>query len=136
MQKEYISIGKIDREILKKINIKLITEEVVFTFERIKHVTDKRPEIYDEVKTMLPIVIEKPDYIYNDWNNRNNTLVFIKQIDTKSKLNIVIKVAVENDGKHSKNSIITLMKIGEKTFKKIYNNKYNNLLFEKLDKNE
>ena len=136
MQKEYISIGKINRKILKQMNIKLITQDVIFTFERMKHVIGKRPEIFDDVKSLLPIAIKDPDYIYNDWNNRKNTRVFIKQFDMKSKLNIVIKIAVENDEKHSKNSIITLMKIGEKTFKKIYNNKRNDLFFEKLDKNE
>lgn len=35
-----------------------------------------------------------------------------------------------------KNSIITMIKIGKKTFKKIMNNKKENLLFQKLDNYE
>ena len=84
----------------------------------------------------MPLAIYKPDYIYKDWNNRDNTLVFIKAIDDKNKLDIVIKIAIINDEKHPKNSIITMIKIGEKTYNKIKRNKTKNLLFEKLDKNE
>lgn len=132
----YIKIGKLDKKLLKELNIDIITDEVVFTFERKEHVASKRLQLYEEVKEILPLAIYKPDYIYKDWNNRDNTLVFIKAIDDKNKLDIVIKIAIINDEKHPKNSIITMIKIGEKTYNKIKRNKTKNLLFEKLDKNE
>lgn len=132
---EYIEIGKLNRKMFEEIGIKLITEEVIFTLERMKHVEDRR-EIYEEIKEILPKAIYSPQYIYKDWNNRNDTIVLIKTINQKSKLNIVIKVAIINDEKHPKNSIITVIKIGEKTFRKIYKNKRENLLFEKLDNDE
>lgn len=134
--KEYIQIGRLNYKILEKLNINLITDEVIFTFERMVHVEDRRLQLYKEVKEILPIAVYDPDYIYKDWNNREDTLVLIKNIDKKSKLDIVIKIAVKNDEKHSKNSIMTMIKIGEKTFRKIYKNKRINLLYEKLDKNE
>lgn len=84
----------------------------------------------------MPISVYSPDYIYKDWNNRENTLVFIKSISDYSKICIIIKIAKLNDEKHSKNSIITVIKIGKKTFKKIYKNKSLNLLYKKLDKQE
>ena len=126
----------IKKKLLKELNIDIITDEVVFTFERKEHVASKRLQLYEEVKEILPLAIYKPDYIYKDWNNRDNTLVFIKAIDDKNKLDIVIKIAIINDEKHPKNSIITMIKIGEKTYNKIKRNKTKNLLFEKLDKNE
>ena len=132
----YIKIGKLDKKLLKELNIDIITDEVVFTFERKEHVASKRLQLYEEVKEILPLAIYKPDYIYKDWNNRDNTLLFIKAIDDKNKLDIVIKIAIINDEKHPKNSIITMIKIGEKTYNKIKRNKTKNLLFEKLDKNE
>lgn len=131
---EYIEIGKINIELLKDTDVNLITDEVIFTLERISHVEDRRAQLFEEVKNILPIAIKEPDYIYKDWNNRNNTLVLIKGLDDSSKLNIVIKIAVIKDEKHTKNSIITIIKIGEKTFKKIYKNKSENLLYKKLDK--
>ena len=47
-----------------------------------------------------------------------------------------ITVGKLNDEKHTKNSIITMIKIGNKTFNKIKRNKNENLLFKKLDKIE
>ena len=108
---------------------------MIFTLERIKHVEDRR-QLYEEIKEILPKAIYSPEYIYKDWNNRNDTIVLIKRINQKSRLNIVIKVTIKKDEKHPKNSIITIIKIGEKTFRKIYKNKGENLLFEKLDKDE
>ena len=84
----------------------------------------------------MPMAIYEPDYIYKDWNSRENTLVFIKGINESSKICIIIKIARLSDEKHSKNSIITMIKIGKKTFKKIYKNKSRNLLYENIDKNE
>lgn len=132
----YIKIGRLDKKLLKKLDIEIVTDEVVFTFERKEHVENKRLQLYEEIKEMLPLAIYRPDYIYKDWNNRDDTLVFIKTIDDRNKLDIVIKIAIMNDEKHPKNSIITMMKIGEKTYNKIKRNKTENLLFEKLDKNE
>ena len=133
---EYIKIGKLNKRIFNHINIKLITNEVIFTKERLEHVESRRKSVYEEVKNILPNAIKNPDYIYEDWNNRENTLIFIKGIDKNSKICIVIKIAELNDEKHSKNSIITMMKIGKKTFKKIYKNKSPNLLYENIDKYE
>jgi len=133
---QYIIVGKLNSKILSKININLITDEVVFTYERIGHVEEKRVQLYNEVINMLPNIIYNPDYIYKDWNNRENTLVFISSLNDEEKIDIVIKIAIENDDKHTKNSIITMIKIGEKTFRKIHKNKAKNLLYKKLDKNE
>ena len=129
--KKYIRIGNVNKRIFNKIKIKLVTDEVVFTYERIEHVNEKRRKIYNEIKDILPDAIYNPDYIFKDWNNRENTLIFIKAIDNDSKINIIIKIALENDKKHSKNSIMTIIKIGQKTFDKILKNKKESLLFEK-----
>lgn len=134
MQKqEYIEVGNLNKEIFKKIDIPLVTNEVVFTSERINHVESKRSKLFNDVRNLLPDVIYNPDYIYKDWNNRNNTLVLIKSLDKSSKLNVILKIAIFNDDKHPKNSIITMIKIGNKTFNKIRKNKKENLLFKKLD---
>ena len=114
----YIRVGKLNNNILNQINIKLVTEEVIFTYERIGHVEEKRVKLYNDIMNMLPNIIYNPDYIYKDWNNRKNTLVFISSLNEQENIDIVIKIAIENDNKHTKNSIITMFKIGEKTFSK------------------
>lgn len=133
LEQEYIKIGKLNLTLLNKIGIHLITNEVIFTYERINHVETKRVQLLNEVKNILPDILFNPDYIYKDWNNRDNTLVLIKALDPKSNLNIILKIAIENDEKHTKNSIITMIKIGNKTLNKIKRNKKDNLLFKKLD---
>ncbi len=133
---EYIKIGKLNIELFEKIGEHLITDEVIFTYERMNHVETKRVQLFNQVKEYLPDILYTPDYIYKDWNNRDNTLVLIKSLDEKSNLNVVLKIAVLNDEKHTKNSIITMIKIGNKTFNKIKRNKKENLLFKKLDNYE
>ena len=71
--------------------------------------------------------------IYKDWNNRDKTLVLIKSLDQELNLNVVVKIAILGDEKHTKNSIITMIKIGNKTFNKIEKNKKKYLLYKKLD---
>lgn len=131
--KEYIEVGKLNKEIFSNICKELITEEVIFTFERVNHVEAKRLKLFDEVRNIIPEALYNPDRIYKDWNNRKNTFIIIKKLDMESKLNIILRIAVENDEKHPKNSIITMIKIGQKTFKKIDNNKKDNLLYKKSD---
>lgn len=130
---EFIKIGKLNINLFKEIGKHLITDEVIFTYERINHVETKRVQLFNQIKEYLPNILYDPDYIYKDWNNRDNTLVLIKSLDEDSKLNVVLKIAVLNDEKHTKNSIITMIKIGNKTFNKIKRNKKENLLFKKLD---
>ena len=108
----------------------------MITYERITHVENKRVELFNEVKDILPDILYNPDYIYKDWNNRDNTLVLIKSLDKELNLNVILKIAILNDDKHTKNSIITMIKIGNKTFNKIRRNKKDNLLFKKLDSYE
>ena len=135
-KKEYIKIGKLNKRIFKKTGIHLITDKVIFTSERMQHVETKREKIFDQIKNILPDIIYNPTFIYKDWNNRPNTVVLIKPINKKLNLNIVLKIAVLNDKKHTKNSIITIIQIGDKTLNKIIRNKRENLLFEKIDKFE
>ena len=65
---QYIIVGKLNSEILSEININLMTDEVIFTYERIEHVGEKRVQLFNEVRNILPSVIYNPDYIYKDWN--------------------------------------------------------------------
>ena len=130
-EKEYIEIGKLNTILFERIGEHLITDEVIFTYERMNHVETKRVQLFNEVKGILPDVLYNPDYIYKDWNNRDNTLVLIKTIDEKLNLNVILKIAILNDEKHTKNSIITMIKIGNKTFNKIKRNKKDNLLFKR-----
>lgn len=49
-QKEYIKIGKLNIELFKKIGKHLLTDEVIFTYERINHVETKRAQLFNKIK--------------------------------------------------------------------------------------
>ena len=68
-EKEYIEVGKLNITLFKQLGEHLITDEVIFTYERINHVESKRIQLFNEVKKFLPDILYNPDYIYKDWNN-------------------------------------------------------------------
>ena len=106
--KEYINIGKIDKSKIGKYAEKIITDEVILTNERLQHILNNAKEI-----------IEQPDYILEDIKNIN-TMMFIKHIQD-TNINIIIRLAVENDDKHPKNSIMTFYRLRNSNLRKMIN---------------
>lgn len=117
-------IGRLD---IKKLGIygeKIITDEVILTEERLnQHILISHKSDYQQFKNYIKNIIENPDYIIED-NKHANTMIYlqeIKEIDKKSR--VVIKLALGNDTEHCKNSIITLMKLNNRTWNQTINNR-------------
>lgn len=126
-------IGKLDINKIEPYKNKMITEDVVLTSERLyQHILIYHAKEYEQLKPYIKDIIEKPDLILDD-NRNKDTIILMKKI-TKIKKNgrVVIKIAVAKDEKHSKNSIITLMKLNDRTWKQTIKNR-GNIIF---DKNE
>ena len=104
MKMEYIRIGKINKKILNY-NF-LSTEEVIFTNERQLHVRKNHNKDLNLYFKYLKKAIEKPEYIILDLKHKN-TVMFIKKVN-KNYINIVVRLAIKEDIKHEKNSIMTL----------------------------
>lgn len=119
------SIGVIDIEKYKAVSEKkIITDEVVITDNRIKHIIERRgQEFYDEYCEYFPDIIANPDYIFKD--EKENTAIATKSFTHKgSSVNIVLRLAVEGDNPEYKNSIITAIKENDKRFaQRLRNNK-------------
>lgn len=63
-------IGKIDVNIYKCITEDIVTDEVIITDERIKHIVDRRgKEFYDKYSQYFEEIITNPDYIFEDTQN-------------------------------------------------------------------
>lgn len=115
-------IGKIDREKFKEISSKIITDEVILTDKQRQHIIARHPEIYEIVKHKFNKIIEGPDYILKD-SLRENTAMIIKITEEKNKIiNLILRLAVEEDDARNKNSIITCIPIGESRLKSYINN--------------
>ena len=128
-------IGKLDVNKLGKYKEKIITDEVILTDERLFHILINHKEEYEQLKTYIQSIVEEPDYIIED-NRHLDTMIYLKEIQELSKKSrVVIKLALGYDDEHSKNSIITLMRLNERTWEQTIKNR-GKIVWRRLDKNE
>lgn len=126
-------IGKIDKNKIGIYAEKIITNDVVLTDERLnEHILIYHAKEYEQLESYLKEIVENPDIILND-NKNTNTIILLKKIPKIEKNGrVVIKIAVAEDKKHPKNSIITLMKLNNRTWKQTLKNR-GNIIFRKKD---
>ena len=133
-------ITKLDRNKLEKYKKRLITEEVILTDERLyEHILLFHENEYKELRPYLKSIIDNPDYIIED-NRHEYTMIYLKQVKNIEKNGrVVIKLALGQDKEHNKNSIITMMKLNNRTWKQTLKNR-GKIIWKnknkKLDKNE
>ena len=133
-------ITKLDRNKLEKYKKRLFTEEVILTDERLyEHILLFHENEYKELRPYLKSIIDNPDYIIED-NRHEDTMIYLKQVKNIEKNGrVVIKLALGQDKEHNKNSIITMMKLNNRTWKQTLKNR-GKIIWKnknkKLDKNE
>lgn len=114
---DYINIGKLDKNKFKDISTNIITEDVILTAERYEHIIERHKEDYELYFSSAIEIINNPDYILKD-NKNTDTAMVIKHIED-TNINIIIRLAIENDEIHCKNSIMTFYRIRDKNVKKL-----------------
>ena len=67
---------------------------------------------------MLSQIIIEPNYILEDYKNQYTVMV-IKKVENNNNINVIIRLAIEEDLIHNKNSIMTMYRIREKNLKKL-----------------
>lgn len=116
------SVGRIDREIYKCVTEDIITDEVIITDERIRHIKDRHPNDFERFSSYFEEIIKNPDYILKA--NKPNTAIVLKEIiDNGEKFQLILRLATNGDNPNFKNSIITFLKINERTWNKYLRNK-------------
>lgn len=116
------TIGKIDIEKYRVVSDKIRTSEVFITDERIAHIKERHPNDYERYSRYLVEMIENPEYILED--RTPNTAVILQEFFAEGEhFRLVLKLAVTDDEEHKKNSVITFLKINEKTYRKYLRNK-------------
>lgn len=115
-------IGRIDKEIYSCISDDIITEDVIITNERIKHIMDRHPGDYEFIKDYLADAITNPDYILKD-KNMNSGLILKSVNEGKDRFQIVLRVQTSCDDSNYKNSIISGWKISKERFGTYVKNK-------------
>ena len=115
-------IGRIDIEKYKVVAPNIRTDEVVITDERIQHIMNNHPGDFELYSQYIRAMVEDPQYIIYD--SVPSTAVLLQEFtDTNGPFRLVMKLAVVGDNEFKKNSVITFLRISEKTFKKYLRNK-------------
>lgn len=117
-------ITNLDKKKLGLYRKMLMTEEVILTEERLyEHILLYHEKEYKELRPYIKSIIKDPDYIIED-NRHEDTMIYLKEIANIEKNGrVVIKLALGKDKEHSKNSIITLMKLNKRTWNQTINNR-------------
>ena len=128
-------VGKINIEKYKGItDKKIITEDVIITDNRIDHIIERRGiDFYNEYKDKFPEILIDPDYIFKD-KKTDSAIVCKSFYDGETNVNIVLRLAVEDDDPNYKNSIITAIKENNKRFAQRLRN--NTPVYQAVDNNE
>lgn len=115
-------IGNLDINKLGIYKDELITDEVILTSERLyQHILIYHKLEYKQLEKHMKNIIENPDYIIED-NRHSDTMIYLKRIGNL-KGRIIIKLALGQDEEHNKNSIITIMKLNDRTWKQTIRNR-------------
>lgn len=116
-------IGKIDREKLKKYKYKIVTDRVVLTEERIKHIKKHHPGDYEMYEKYITSILTNPDFILEDSKNLD-TVLYLKTIQKLEKnIQIVVKLNTNKYEKYKSNSILTMWKVKDSTYRQLVRNK-------------
>lgn len=111
------TIGKIDIEKYRVVSKDIRTDEVVITDERIQHIKDRHPNDFERYSEYITEIVKNPDYILEA--NKPNTALLLKEFtDANEKLQLILRLAVEQDNPGYKNSVITFLKVEEKRYKR------------------
>ena len=110
-------IGKLNRSIYEKELGKLQTDEVVLTNERKIHIKERHPSDYELINIYGAETVENPNIVMFD-NKNAATVLLIKKIP-ESNISVIVRLALENDIKGNKNSVITFHRLRERHLKKL-----------------
>ena len=95
-------IGKLDKNKLGYYKNKIISEEVILTEERIKHIDNKHPGAYNKYIDLIPEILNNPDYILKD-KDKIDTILILKTIKHElNNIQIVVKLQTDKKEKWRK----------------------------------
>ena len=115
-------VTRLDKEKYRCVSQDIVTDEVIITDERIKHIMDRHPNDYERFNSYLARIIEEPDYILAD--KHPATALVMKQIEEDGeRFRLTLRLVTSTDHPEYKNSIITFLRIREKEWNRLIKNK-------------
>lgn len=89
-----------------------ICRSVALSQERIAHINERHPGVYEAFRDDITATIEQPDYVVDDPKNVN-TALFIRE-SGKTNLNVVVRLAIEEHPSGLLSSVITMYPMSAK----------------------
>ena len=115
-------VGKINRDIYKCVTDDIVTDEVIITDERIKHIKDNHPNDFELYCEYMKEIVESPDYIIEA--NKPKSALILKSFENNAvPFKTILRLVTSTDDPKFKNSIITFMKIDDKEWDRLVRNK-------------
>lgn len=124
---EYRKFGKVDTSIFENKFGELQTDEVILTNERMAHIKERHPEDIELFEKYGKQCIDSPDLIISD--EKNEGTVFMIKTVAETNLNVVLRLALGQDERKLKNSVMTFWRIRKRNLKKLIEK--NELLYKK-----
>ena len=123
-------IARVDIKKFEGISKNILTDEVILTDERAKHIEERRgADFLEKYERYFPSVLTEPDYIFKD--DRINTAIVCKIInEDDGAVNLILRLAVEGDNPSYKNSILTAIRENNRRFEQRLRN--NNPVYKKV----
>lgn len=110
-------IGEIDIEKYRAVSDRIRTSEVIITDERIAHIQERHPNDFERYSGYMADIVKNPQYILEA--NKPNTAFLLKEYKKgDERIQLILRLAIEDDPQDYKNSVITFLRIEEKRFKR------------------
>lgn len=78
---------------------------------------------YETYSKYIKDILKNPNYVLEDTKNED-TIIMLKHIQDKGKnIQLIIKLSTGKDKKRDKNSILTLWKVRNSTYRQLIRNK-------------
>ena len=116
-------IAHIDKSIFSCVSDKIATTEVIITEERIEHIKERHPNDYETYSQYIPSIIESPDYIIEEPKHPDSAVLMKEIVVAETRFQLVLRLVTSTEDEERKNSVITFLKISEKTWNKYLRNK-------------
>lgn len=118
------AVARLDMDKYRCVSENMVTDEVIITDERIRHIQKRHPGDYERFCAFMPEIIRAPDYIIRD--SRANTAMLLKEFtqDGGAELfRLALRLATSTDPAGYKNSVITFLRIRQKEWNRLVKNK-------------
>lgn len=107
------AVGEIDIEKYHVVSDRIRTSEVIITDERIAHIQKRHPNDYERYSRYMEDIVKNPQYILEA--NKPNTAVLLKEYrNDDERIQLILRLAIEEDPQGYKNSVITFLRIEKK----------------------